>query len=113
MAPRQESRTGPDRRSLCRCRGRERPREPSQAIWIVASNHHTGQELSEEDIEALADEAERGYDLDKAIRVTIRRPIALPAEALLDRWRNLPAVDPDALRADIDRTLDGTSEQEV
>jgi len=33
-----------------------------------------GTELSEEDIEALADEAERGYDLDKAIKVTIGRP---------------------------------------
>ncbi|HEY2537675.1 MAG TPA: ribbon-helix-helix domain-containing protein [Solirubrobacteraceae bacterium] len=33
-----------------------------------------GDELSEEDIEALADEAERGYDLDKAIRVTVGRP---------------------------------------
>jgi len=33
-----------------------------------------GTELSEEDIEALADEAERGYDLDKAIKVTVGRP---------------------------------------
>jgi hypothetical protein len=33
-----------------------------------------GDELSEQDIEALADEAERGYDLDKAIRVTVGRP---------------------------------------
>jgi len=33
-----------------------------------------GTELSEEDIEALASEAERGYDLDKAIRVTVGRP---------------------------------------
>jgi hypothetical protein len=33
-----------------------------------------GDELSEEDIEALADEAERGYDLDKATRVTFGRP---------------------------------------
>ncbi len=32
-----------------------------------------GDELSEEDIEALADEAERGYDL-KATRVTFGRP---------------------------------------
>lgn len=30
-----------------------------------------GDELSERDIEALADEAGRGYDLDKAIRVTV------------------------------------------
>jgi purine nucleoside phosphorylase len=33
-----------------------------------------GDELSEEDIEALADEAERGYDLTKATRVTVNRP---------------------------------------
>ncbi len=33
-----------------------------------------GTELSEQDIEALADEAERGYDLDKAIKVTVGRP---------------------------------------
>lgn len=36
------------------------------------------------------------------------RPLApaLSAEALLDRWRRLPAVDPAALRADVDRVLD-------
>lgn len=33
-----------------------------------------GTELSEEDIEALADEAERGYDLSKALRVRVGRP---------------------------------------
>jgi hypothetical protein len=33
-----------------------------------------GDELSEEDIEALADEAERGYDLSKALRVRVGRP---------------------------------------
>jgi hypothetical protein len=33
-----------------------------------------GDELTEEDIEALADEAERGYDLDRAIKVTVGRP---------------------------------------
>jgi predicted HicB family RNase H-like nuclease len=33
-----------------------------------------GDELSEEDIEALADEAERGYDLDKALSVRVGRP---------------------------------------
>jgi CRISPR-associated endonuclease/helicase Cas3 len=33
-----------------------------------------GDELSEEDIEALASEAERGYDLTKAKRVTLGRP---------------------------------------
>jgi antitoxin (DNA-binding transcriptional repressor) of toxin-antitoxin stability system len=50
-------------------------------------------------------------------RITITRagrPVAelralrppLSAEALLSRWRNLPAVDSAALRADIDRLLD-------
>jgi hypothetical protein len=33
-----------------------------------------GTELTEEDIEALADEAECGYDLDKAVKVTVGRP---------------------------------------
>lgn len=33
-----------------------------------------------------------------------RRP--LDAATLLGRWRRLPAVDPDALRADVDRVLD-------
>ncbi len=30
----------------------------------------------------------------------------LSAQALLDRWRRLPALDPDSLRADIDSVLD-------
>lgn len=30
----------------------------------------------------------------------------LPAEVLLERWRRLPPVDPDQLRADIDEILD-------
>ena len=38
-----------------------------------------GDELSEADIEALADEAERGYDLDKAIKVTVGRPSLSPS----------------------------------
>jgi hypothetical protein len=66
----------------------------------------SGRELTDEDIEALADEAERGYDLDKATRVILNRPTALSAEDLLNRWRNLPAVDPNTFRADIDETLD-------
>jgi prevent-host-death family protein len=33
-------------------------------------------------------------------------PDALPADTLLARWRRLPAVDPIALRADIDEILD-------
>lgn len=35
----------------------------------------------------------------------LRRP-ASSAEVLLARWRKLPAIDPVALRADVDRTLD-------
>ena len=36
------------------------------------------------------------------------RPLRPPlsAEALLSRWRRLPAVDPAALRADLDQVLD-------
>lgn len=34
----------------------------------------SGDELSEQDIEALADEAERGYDLSKPRRVYVGRP---------------------------------------
>ncbi len=45
-----------------------------------------GDELSEADIEALADEAERGYDLTKATRVTVNRPpLKAAAEALRPR----------------------------
>ncbi|MDQ4040217.1 MAG: type II toxin-antitoxin system prevent-host-death family antitoxin [Actinomycetota bacterium] len=33
-------------------------------------------------------------------------PSPLSAEVLLERWRRLPAVDPQALRADVDRLLD-------
>ncbi len=33
-------------------------------------------------------------------------PTALSAESLLDRWRHLPAVDPAALRADVDAVVD-------
>lgn len=34
----------------------------------------SGEALTDQDIEALANEAERGYDLDKAIKVTVGRP---------------------------------------
>ena len=34
----------------------------------------SGEVLSEEEVEALADEAERGYDLDEASKVTVGRP---------------------------------------
>ncbi|MDQ3114403.1 MAG: type II toxin-antitoxin system prevent-host-death family antitoxin [Actinomycetota bacterium] len=36
-------------------------------------------------------------------------PIAarpLPAHVLVERWKQLPAVDPDALRADLDSLID-------
>jgi ribosome-binding protein aMBF1 (putative translation factor) len=39
----------------------------------------SGDELTEEDCEALADEAERGYDLTKAKRVTVGWPSLGPA----------------------------------
>jgi prevent-host-death family protein len=38
------------------------------------------------------------------LRPASRQP--LTAESLLARWRWLPAVDPAALRADVDETLD-------
>lgn len=41
----------------------------------------SGEILTDEDIEALADEAERGYDLDKAIKVTVGRPSLGPEGA--------------------------------
>jgi hypothetical protein len=37
------------------------------------------------------------------------RPIparALSAEVIVERWQKLPKVDADALRADLDRTID-------
>ncbi len=40
------------------------------------------------------------------LRALSRPP--LPAEALLDRWRRLPAVDPVGLRTDIDRLLEAS-----
>jgi antitoxin (DNA-binding transcriptional repressor) of toxin-antitoxin stability system len=38
------------------------------------------------------------------LRPLPRRP--LPATVLLERWRNMPAVDPVRLKADIDSVLD-------
>lgn len=55
-----------------------------------------GDELSEEDIEALADEAERGYDLDKAIKVTVGRP-SLGTKGASPRVQI--RVDPDLAKA--------------
>jgi antitoxin (DNA-binding transcriptional repressor) of toxin-antitoxin stability system len=37
----------------------------------------------------------------------LRRP-GLPAQVLLERYRRLPPVDPEALRADIDSLLDAS-----
>jgi prevent-host-death family protein len=31
---------------------------------------------------------------------------SLPADALVERWRWLPAIDPDTLRRDVDQVLD-------
>jgi prevent-host-death family protein len=39
-------------------------------------------------------------------RLTPIAPVPLPAEALLERRRHLPAIDPKRLRADIDAVLD-------
>lgn len=55
----------------------------------------------------------------KGERITITRagtPVAslralapqpLPARLLLEHWRRLPSLDPEAMRADIDAALDG------
>lgn len=56
----------------------------------------SGEVLADEDIEALADEAERGYDLDRATKVTAGRP------SLGTTWvspRVQVRVDPDLARA--------------
>jgi hypothetical protein len=55
-----------------------------------------GDELSEADIEALADEAERGYDLTKARRVMVGRP-SLGATGISPRVQ--VRVDPDLAQA--------------
>lgn len=39
--------------------------------------------------------------------VPVRRP-ALKVSVLMDRWRGLPAVDPEDLRDDIDAVVDAT-----
>jgi prevent-host-death family protein len=42
-------------------------------------------------------------------RVAELRPLTRPglsAEALVERWRRLPAVDPEALRREIDEVID-------
>lgn len=61
----------------------------------------------------VVDRAARG----EAITITrAGRPVAelralrpaLSAEALLERWRRLPVVDPETLRRDIDNLLDSS-----
>ncbi|HUN78388.1 MAG TPA: ribbon-helix-helix protein, CopG family [Solirubrobacteraceae bacterium] len=56
----------------------------------------SGEVLTDEDIEALADEAERGYDLDKAIRVSVGRPSLGPGGV---SPRIQIRVDPDLAQA--------------
>jgi len=56
----------------------------------------SGEVLTDKDIEALADEAERGYDLDKAIRVTVGRP-SLGTKGATPRVQ--VRVDPDLAKA--------------
>lgn len=59
----------------------------------------SGEVLTDEDIEGLADEAERGYDLDQATKVTAGRP-SLGMKGVSPRVQ--VRVDPDlaeALRA--------------
>ena len=56
----------------------------------------SGEVLAEQDIEELADEAERGYDLDKATKVTVGRP-SLGAKGTSPRVQ--VRVDPDLAEA--------------
>jgi predicted HicB family RNase H-like nuclease len=60
----------------------------------------SGEVLAQEDIEALADEAERGYDLDMATRVTVGRP-SLGEKGVSPRVQ--VRVDPDLANALRDR----------
>jgi predicted HicB family RNase H-like nuclease len=55
-----------------------------------------GDRLTDDDLEALADEAERGYDLAKAKRVTVGRP-SLGATGVSPRVQ--VRVDPDLAQA--------------
>jgi predicted HicB family RNase H-like nuclease len=55
-----------------------------------------GDKLAEDDLEALADEAERGYDLTKAKRVAVGRP-SLGATGVSPRVQ--VRVDPDLAQA--------------
>lgn len=56
----------------------------------------SGEVLTDHDIEELAEEAERGYDLDKAAKVTVGRPSLGPKGA---SPRVQIRVDPDLAKA--------------
>lgn len=56
----------------------------------------SGDVLTDEDIEALADEAERGYDLSRATRVTVGRP-SLGAKGISPRIQ--VRIDPKLAKA--------------
>jgi predicted HicB family RNase H-like nuclease len=56
----------------------------------------SGEVLTDEDIEVLADEAERGYDLSRATRVTVGRP-SLGAKGTSPRIQ--VRIDPKLARA--------------
>ncbi len=47
-----------------------------------------------------------GRSSEETVKVMAGKHAVLSAEALLNRWRNLPKVDADAFRADLDETLD-------
>ena len=82
----------------------------------------TGDTLATMDSVTIRDLRNRGGDVvgrvEAGEHITVTRdgrPVAelrplrargVSAAALLDRWRRLPAVDPDALRRDIDASVD-------
>jgi antitoxin (DNA-binding transcriptional repressor) of toxin-antitoxin stability system len=61
----------------------------------------------------VVDRAERGEQITitrsgKAVAELRAVKPPLGAQALLDRWNRLPAVDPTSLRSDVDRLLDSS-----
>ena len=62
----------------------------------------SGEILGEKELAALADEAERGYDLDRAMKVTVGRP-SLGARGVSPRIQ--VRVDADLAKALRDRAL--------
>jgi prevent-host-death family protein len=78
-------------------------------------------DIAKVSVRELRDHAEEVVERDsQGQRITITRsgravvelcpvlPTALPADALLIRWRTMPSVDPAVLRADIDESLNAT-----